>query len=240
LPKAKVTVLVVDDEASLRTLVADYLRSVGYEVIVAADGREALNAWQERRPDLLVLDLMLPKVSGEDVAATIRRRSRVPIIMLTAKVSEAEQLDGLRLGADDYLTKPFSLKLLAARIEAVLRRSREGSGAALAVRQNYPGGLSIDFRARRVAKGERELPLTRTEYLLLSVLAAHPGRIYSRDELIDAAIGADFDGYDRAIDSHIKNLRAKVEDDPRHPRYVRTIYGLGYKFSGGERQVSAP
>jgi DNA-binding response OmpR family regulator len=224
-------VLVVEDEEKLRALVVEYLQAGGYRTAEAGSGRAALAAFRNYAPDLVLLDLMLPDLSGEDVAREIRRRSSVAIIMLTAKVTEAEQLAGLEVGADDYLTKPFSLKVLLARMEAVLRRAAEHR--PLAKHSSFGDGeLQIDYATQEVRRGKEVLVLTTSEFRLLSALAARPGRLWSREELIRYALPADFDGFDRAVDSHIKNLRSKLEADPRHPRYILTVYGRGYKFSG--------
>jgi DNA-binding response OmpR family regulator len=232
LPNAPAHILVVDDEAKIRELLDDYLTAKGYRVTLAATGREAVRLFARGAVDLVLLDLMLPDLSGEEVAKTLRRSSRVPIIMLTAKVTEADQVTGLALGADDYLTKPFSLKVLVARIEAILRRGG-GGVRPLTEQLAFAGGdLVLDFAKQDVLKAGRPTSLTTTEYRLLETLATHPGRVYSRNELIDFALGDDFDGFDRAVDSHIKNLRQKIETDPRAPRYVQTVHGRGYKFVG--------
>lgn len=221
------TVLVVDDEPKIRDLVRSYLERDGYSVLVAETGTRALEVVDRAHPDLVVLDLMLPDLSGEEVARSVRSHSDVPIIMLTAKAGEEDRVGGLKLGADDYLTKPFSPRELVARVEAVLRRSAGGRTEAAA----FDGGaLVIDPSAREVTVGGRPVELTRSEFDLLHALASRPGRVYSRYELVTRVQGYDFEGYERTIDAHVKNLRRKLGDDPRSPRYVVTVTGVGYKF----------
>jgi len=222
------TILVVDDERKIRDLVRSYLEREGYAVLVADSGQRALEAVERAHPDLVVLDLMLPDVSGEEVARSVRDHSDVPIIMLTAKAGEDDRVTGLRLGADDYLVKPFSPRELVARVEAVLRRA--SGGAANGAMSLDEGRLVIDREAREVLVAGRTVPLTRSEFDLLLALASHPGRVFSRYELITKVQGYDFDGYERTIDAHVKNLRRKLGDDPRNPRYVLTVMGVGYKF----------
>ena len=221
-------ILVVDDEPKIARLVRDYLEQAGYRVILAYDGREALAAFRHEKPRLVVLDLMLPEVDGLDVARTIRKESDTPIIMLTARVEEADKLIGLELGADDYVTKPFSPRELVARVRAVLRRTedRERVAPALSV-----GDLEIDPERRSVAVAGQPVELTPTEFDLLTVLARHPGRVFSRLELLERVQGYAYEGYERTIDAHVKNIRQKIEENPRKPRYILTVYGLGYKFS---------
>ena len=225
------TVLVVDDERKIRELVRPYLERAGYAVLLADCGAAALAAAARAQPDLVVLDLMLPDLAGEEVARSLRAVSDVPIIMLTAKAGEEERVAGLQLGADDYLVKPFSPRELAARVEAVLRRTRsprEGS-------QSYDGGrLRLDVEARTVRVDEHPVPLTRSEFDLLAALASRPGRVFSRYELVTRVQGYDHEAYERTIDAHVKNLRRKLGDDPRAPRYVLTVTGVGYKLGVGE------
>ena len=226
------TILVVDDEPKISEVVASYLESRGYRVLTAETGSEALDAFDRENVALVVLDLMLPDISGEEVCRRLRNTSRVPVIMLTAKSDEASLLEGLGIGADDYVTKPFSLKALAARIEAVLRRAGDDI-LPLSVRASFQGGdLMVDFEKNLVRKAGQEVALTPSEMKILSALIKYPGKAFTRDELVELALGSEFDGYDRAIDSHIKNLRQKIEDDPRSPVYVLTIHGTGYKFGG--------
>ncbi|MDR1826787.1 MAG: response regulator transcription factor [Methylobacteriaceae bacterium] len=226
------TILVVDDELKILEVVVSYLTSKGFTVQAAVNGRKALEMFHREPPALVILDLMLPDISGEEVCREIRKTSRVPVIMLTAKVAESDIVDGLSLGADDYVTKPFSLKELSARVEAVLRRSARDL-APLAARYSWrDGDLTISFDKNEVKKKGAAAALTPAEFRLLSALVRYPGKTFTREELIETALGDDFDGYDRAVDSHIKNLRQKIEDDPRNPRYVLTVHGVGYKFGG--------
>jgi len=222
------TILVVDDERKIRDLVRSYLEREGYAVLVADSGQGALEALERANPDLVVLDLMLPDVSGEEVARSVRSHSDLPIIMLTAKAGEDDRVAGLRLGADDYLVKPFSPRELVARVEAVLRRA--SGGAANGATSLDEGRLVIDRESREVAVDGAAIELTRSEFDLLHALASRPGRVYSRYELITKVQGYDYEGYERTIDAHVKNLRRKLGDDPRHPRYVLTVMGVGYKF----------
>jgi DNA-binding response OmpR family regulator len=223
---------VVDDEDKILEVLCSYLRREGYEPLQAASGDEALRLFESERPDLVVLDLMLPGISGEEVCRRLRRESRVPVLMLTAKAAEEERLRGFRLGADDYLTKPFSPRELVARVRALLRRaSKEPLPLAGLVRFNG-GDLVLDLERRRVLKKDLEVMLTTTELRLLATLASHPGRLFSREELIRFALGEDFSGFDRTVDAHVKNLRRKIETDPRRPTYVETVHGSGYRFAG--------
>jgi len=220
-------ILVVDDDANASRLVKLYLQKDGYSVMVAADGREALEIARDKKPDLIVLDLMMPHVDGLEVCRRLRQESDVPIIMLTARTTDADKLTGLDMGADDYVTKPFSPGELAARVRAVLRRLPGERGPDELRR----GDLLLDFRKREAFRHGLPLGLTRAEFRLLGVLATQPGRVFSRDQLIEKALGDDFDGYERTIDAHIRNLRRKLEPDPAHPHYVKTVYGAGYSFT---------
>lgn len=231
---AEKNVLVVDDEAMIRESVSAYIAKQGYHVFTAENGEEALDIFQKNPIIFVILDLMLPGMSGEEICQRIRKQSRVPIIMLTAKTQEDDVLNGLGIGADDYVTKPFSVKQLHARMEAVLRRISNDL-KPLAEKFSWNGNdLQIDFEHNEVRKQGELLSLTPSEWKVLSALVKHPKKVFSRSSLIDLAFGPDFDGYDRVIDTHIKNLRKKVETDPRHPVYVKTIHGLGYKFGGDE------
>jgi len=221
-------VLVVDDDVKTVELVKLYLNRDGYRVLTAYDGIEALRLAREGHPDLIVLDLMLPGMDGLEVCRVIRAESDVPIIMLTARTTDQDKLTGLDLGADDYVTKPFSPRELAARVRAILRRLPGERGPDI-VRQ---GDLTIDFRKSEAFLAGRPLNLTMVELRLLGTLAREPGRVFSRAQLIEKALGYDFEGFDRTIDVHILNLRRKLEPDPKHPRYIRTVYGAGYKLSG--------
>jgi DNA-binding response OmpR family regulator len=223
------TILVVDDERKIRDLVRSYLEREGYSVLVADTGQRALEVLERAHPELVVLDLMLPDLSGEEIARTVRAHSDVPIIMLTAKASEEDRVAGLRLGADDYLVKPFSPRELVARVEAVLRRSGGGNGVSR-VLSFAGGGLVIDRDAREVSVAGAPVELTRSEFDLLHALGLHPGRVFSRFELITKVQGYDYEGYERTIDAHVKNLRRKLGEDPKHPKFVVTVTGVGYKF----------
>ena len=221
-------ILVVDDEPKIVKQARDYLENGGFRVITASDGQTTLAMARRDRPDLVVLDLNLPGMDGLDVCRTLRRKSGVPIIMLTARVTEADRLVGLELGADDYITKPFSPRELVARVRAVLRRVRGGVHQPGLIRA---GELEIDVHGYRVTRGGVPLQLTRTEFDLLAVMVRNPGRPFSREQLMNLVYDVAYGGYDRAIDSHIKNLRRKIEPNPRQSRYVLTVYGVGYKFT---------
>ena len=218
-------ILVVDDEPQIVDLLRSYLRREGFDVDEAGDGEAALAACARRRPDLVVLDLMLPKVDGREVCRRIRETSQTPIIMLTARDEETDKLLGLELGADDYITKPFSPREVVARVRAVLRR-----GGREAVEIVRVGDLAIDLRAHQVTLQGRRVDLTPTEFRLLEILAGHPNQVFTRMQLIDRVQGHAFEGYERTVDAHIKNLRGKVEPDPKNPRHILTVYGVGYKF----------
>jgi DNA-binding response OmpR family regulator len=220
-------ILVVDDEARIVGIVRAYLEKEGFRVLTAGDGREALATARREKPDLIILDLMLPEMSGWDVCRELRRESATPVIMLTARDDDTDKIVGLELGADDYLTKPFNPKELVARVRAVLRRAHPSPQATALV----AGDLVIDEARHEVRRGEAALSLTPTEFGLLAALAASPGRVFTRLQLLERVQGEAFEGYERAIDSHIKNLRQKVEPDPRRPRYVLTVFGVGYKFA---------
>lgn len=217
-------ILIVDDDHALRAVVDEYLRSEGFATLQAAEGREALQLWQERRPDLLILDWMLPGLSGLDVARQVRQKGQTPIIMLTARAEESDKLVGLELGADDYLTKPFSMRELVARIRAVLRRSRPEASAAESV---IFGDLTVDLAAHTVIRGDEEIGLTATEFKLLAVLARSPNRVFSRLQLMEAAVGDYYEGYERTIDSHISHLRRKLGGGDG---LIQTVKGTGYKL----------
>lgn len=226
------TILAVDDEPKILEVIASFLEQKGFRVITAQTGSTALELFGKNNISLVLLDLMLPDSSGEAICTAIRKHSRVPIIMLTAKSEEASQLNGLDLGADDYITKPFSLKVLAARVEAVLRRGGNDLVPLLPKSSWRNGDLVVDFEKKMVVKQGVELSLTPSEYKILAALLKYPGRVFSREELISLVFGDDFDSFDRVIDNHIKNLRQKIEDDTKSPVYVLTIRGLGYKFGG--------
>ena len=220
-------ILVVDDEPKIVQLVRDYLERAGFAVSTARDGNEALMRAHSERPDLVVLDLGLPGLDGLEVTRRLRRDSGVPIIMLTARHEETDKVVGLELGADDYVTKPFSPRELAARVRAVLRR-HAGEAAAEVIRA---GDLTLDVPRLRAEVSGRVVTLTGTEFQLLAALARQPGRVFTRSQLLDAIHGVAFDSYERAIDAHVKNIRRKIEPDPRAPRYLLTVYGVGYRLT---------
>ena len=224
-------IVVVDDDPSVQEVVRAYLERDGYLVYVAGTAAEGLAIAERVKPGLLVLDLMLPDRSGEDVAREIRERSDLPILMLTAKASEDERVDGLALGADDYLTKPFSPRELVARVRAVLRRTQDTETPLVDVLTFDDGALEIDTVAHEVRRDGEPVELTPNEYKLLQTLARYPSRVYSRFELIHHVQGYEYEGYERTIDAHVKNLRKKIEPDPKHPRYVETVFGTGYRFA---------
>ncbi|TET52415.1 MAG: response regulator transcription factor [Anaerolineales bacterium] len=222
-------ILVVDDDRKIVDLVRLYLEKDGYRVSVAYDGLQALEMAHQRRPDLIVLDLMLPGMDGLDVCRTLQGESEVPIIMLTARTTDEDRLIGLEIGADDYITKPFNPRELVARVRAVLRRiDREQDRGPTVI---GAADVTIDRRRHEVRVRDHLVNLTPTEFKLLEVLAGQPGRAFTRLELLDRVFGHDFEGFERTIDVHVKNLRKKIEPDSRQPTYVTTIYGVGYKFS---------
>lgn len=225
-------VLVVDDEKMIREAVASYLQKQGFEVLQAETGWEALQILEKETIAFVILDLMLPDLSGEEVCATIRKQSRVPIIMLTAKTMETDMLNGLNLGADDYITKPFSLKNLYARMQAVLRRSSDDL-KPLAERFSWNNGdLVVDYDRKEVHKKGKLIAVTPIEWKILSAFTKYPQKLFTREDLIEIAFDLDFAGYDRVVDTHVKNLRKKIEDDPKKPIYICTVHGMGYKFGG--------
>jgi DNA-binding response OmpR family regulator len=225
------TILIVDDEPKITRLARDYLEHAGFAVQTARDGASALAVVRSAKPDLIILDLGLPDMDGLDVTRTLRKDSNVPVIMLTARGEESDKLVGLELGADDYLTKPFSPKELVARVRAVLRRAENAREPAVSGEILRVADVEFDLPRMRVLRANQAVDLTTTEFELLVTLARQPGRIFSRAQLLDAVRGTAFESYERAIDAHIKNIRRKLEPDPREPRYVLTVYGMGYKFA---------
>jgi len=221
-------ILVVDDEPKIVQLARDYLEHAGFDVVTAHDGKTALSIVRAEKPDLLVLDLGLPEMDGLDVTRSIRKFSNVPIIMLTARAEETDKLIGLEIGADDYITKPFSPKELVARVRVVLRRLEVASSGSDIIRAV---DLTLDVPRLKVSIDDRDIEVTPTEFELLSTLAKQPGRIFTRSQLLDAVHGIAFESYERAIDAHIKNIRRKIEPNPHEPRYILTVYGVGYKFA---------
>ena len=220
-------ILIVDDEPQIVRVLKGYLETAGFQVVTASDGTEAMAAFRHESPDLVVLDLMLPEVDGLDVARAIRRQGDVPIIMLTARVEETDRLIGLELGADDYVTKPFSPREVVARVRAVLRRTERTEPAPRTLKE---GDIVLDPDKRQVTVQGRPVELTPTEFDLLAVLMETPGRVFSRMQLLDKVQGYAYEGYERTVDAHVKNLRQKIEEDPKQPRVILTVYGLGYKF----------
>lgn len=224
------TIMIVDDEKRLVSLVQSYLAQEGYRVVTAYHGRDALLIAQKEAPDLIILDIMMPEMNGYDFMRAQRAVSDTPIIMLTAKVEDDDKIIGLELGADDYMTKPFKPRELMARVRNVLRRAgkTEATGKTLRV-----SDLMLDRDSREVQAGGRSVDLTPSEFDLLAALMSNPGRVYSRLDLLDVIQGVRYEGYERTIDTHIKNLRAKIEVDPRKPRYIETMYGVGYRLNKG-------
>jgi two-component system alkaline phosphatase synthesis response regulator PhoP len=224
------TILIIEDEPELVRVLRAYLEQAGFTVLTAARGDTGLSTWEHKRPDLVILDLNLPGMDGLDVARAIRRKANTPIIMLTARVDESDQLVGLELGADDYIAKPFSPRIVVARVRALLRRAEGESTASPILRI---ADLEIDPEAHVALRGGTLLDLTPTEFSLLTVLAGSPGRAFSRLQLLEATSGTAYEGYERTIDAHIKNLRAKLESDPKNPHYIETVFGIGYRFIKG-------
>ena len=224
-----ITILVVEDEPRIVQLVRDYLEHGGFTVLTASDGHAALRSARTGRPDLVVLDLGLPGVDGLDVARALRRDGEVPIIMLTARADESDKLVGLELGADDYMTKPFSPKELVARVRAVLRRAEGMKAAPPVIRVG--SDVELDEGRMEARFAGRRVELTRSEFHIVAAMARQPGRVFTRAQLLDAVRGVAFDSYERAIDAHVKNIRKKIEPDPRNPRYLLTVFGVGYRFA---------
>lgn len=226
-------ILVVDDEVKIAEVVKSYLENSGYSVFMAFSGKEALDKFDMINPSLIVLDLMLPDIPGEEICKIIRKKSRVPIIMLTAKIEEDDILTGLNIGADDYVTKPFSPRQLTARVTAVLRRLDDEAVPLSSILSYDNAHLVIDTLKHEIRKNGIPVNLTPIEFKLLMTLVKYPSKTFNREELICLVFGADFDGYDRTVDAHIKNLRQKIENDSKSPRYILTVHGIGYRFGGG-------
>ena len=222
------TILIVDDEKRLVSLVESYLTQEGYRVATAYNGKEALTVAQKEKPDLIILDIMMPEMNGYDFMHVHRAKNDTPIIMLTAKVDDDDKIIGLELGADDYVVKPFKPRELMARVRNVLRRAgkTEPTGKTLKA-----ADIILDRDSREVLVGERDINLTPSEFDLLAALMSSPGRVFSRLDLLDVIQGVRYEGYERTIDTHVKNLRAKVEEDPRKPRHIETVYGVGYRLN---------
>jgi two-component system, OmpR family, alkaline phosphatase synthesis response regulator PhoP len=226
-------ILIVDDEAQIARVLRGYFEQAGFAVCIAYDGAEALRLARQEQPDLIVLDLMLPGMDGLDVCRTVRRHSAVPIIMLTARVEETDTLIGLELGADDYVTKPFSPREVVARARAILRRTRGAQSTDMAdVQPLVVGDLRLDPVRHSVRVGEREVELTPSEFEIARVMMRSPGRVFTRSQLLEATQGDAFEGYERTIDTHIKNIRQKIEQTPRTPEYILTVHGIGYRMRG--------
>lgn len=227
-------ILIVEDDRKIAKVVKVYLEGQGFQVLHAEKGRDAINIAMKESLSLVILDLMLPDMSGEEVYQELKEIAEFPVIMLTAKSAEEERVAGFALGADDYVVKPFSPRELVARVKAVLKRSRKHE-VSFATRMSFDKGLlTIDTRSFEVIKKGNAVTLTPTEIKILAVLAGSPGRVFTRAELVESALGYHFEGYERSIDAHIKNIRQKIEDDPRTPVFIHTVYGVGYKFTGSQ------
>jgi DNA-binding response OmpR family regulator len=226
-------ILVIDDEPQIIELLTSYLKKDGFHVIAAADGTKALQIAEREEPDLVLLDLMLPDIDGYEVCRALRKHSNVPIVMLTARDEETDKIVGLELGADDYITKPFSPREVLARVRAVLRRAEPGALEEAPIRV---GNLEIDHTHHEVKKAGKLVDLTPTEFKLLEIFARNPRRVFTRLQLVEQVQGYSFEGYERTIDAHVKNLRQKIEQDPKNPRYIITVFGVGYRFEGDRKK----
>ena len=222
------TILIVDDKMSVQRMIADYLGENGFRTVTANNGREALFVARHEKPDLVLLDIMMPEMDGFEFMRHFRKERNTPVIMLTARIEETEKVVGLELGADDYVTKPFGMAELVARIRAVLRRSGEHTASAEVLRA---GDVTLDKNTHRVTIGERAIDLTPSEFDLLTILIAAPGQVFSRADLLERIKGSSLENVERTVDVHVRNLRAKLETDSRNPRYVQTVFGVGYRFS---------
>ncbi len=222
------TIMVVDDEAALRDMIRVYLEQEGYRVVEAANGRDALYVARHEKPDLIILDLMMPDMNGYDFIRAHRKEADTPVIMLTAKVEDQDKIIGLELGADDYVSKPFNVAELTARVRAVLRRALKPAAESEVLRA---ADIVLDRGTATVQVGGRPVDLTKSEFELLAALMSAPGKVFSRLDLLDHVSGEAYEGYERTIDVHVRNLRTKIEPDPRHPVYIETVYGMGYRFS---------
>lgn len=225
-------ILIVDDEPKIVEVVKSYLENSGYNVFEAYNGKQAFELFEKVNPNLVVLDLMLPDITGEEICWTLRKKSRVPIIMLTAKIEEEDILKGLDIGADDYVTKPFSPRQLVARVAALLRRTEEDGTPLTDILSFNNDDLIIDYKNYVIKKHGMEINITPNEYKILTTMSKYPKKAFTREELISLVIGDDFEGFDRTIDTHIKNLRQKIETDPKNPQYILTVHGVGYRFGG--------
>jgi DNA-binding response OmpR family regulator len=225
-------ILIVDDEHKIVEVIKSYLEKDGFEVCTAFDGKSAVDIFEKANPSLIILDLMLPDMDGEDVCKVVRKKSRVPIIMLTAKIEEASILNGFSIGSDDYVTKPFSPRQLIARVHALLRRTEEDSAPLSSISAFNNNYLIIDTMKHEVKKNGEIVNLTHSEYKILVTMLKYPQKAFTREELVCRALGDDYDGFDRVIDTHVKNLRQKIEINPKSPQYILTVHGVGYKFGG--------
>lgn len=221
------TILIIEDELELLQILQKYLEQANYQVVIASKGDLGLSMWEENQPDLVILDLNLPGMDGLDIAREIRRKSDTPIIMVTARVEETDRLIGLELGADDYITKPFSPREVVARVRAVMRRVKIPKEVSNVIKS---GALEIDLDGYEVSIDDEVIDLTPTEFKIIETLASQPGRVFNRLQLLEASQGNAYEGYERTIDAHIKNLRAKIESDPKNPYYIETVFGIGYRF----------
>lgn len=227
-----IKILIIEDEEGISKIIKSYLQKEGYQVFQAYDGREGLDIFNNEDVDLVLLDLMIPKIPGEELIKEIRNESEIPVIMVTAKVDENDIINGLKLGADDYMTKPFSPKELVQRVKTVLRRIEKYNIPRADIIKTTDGRLEMDLEYNRFFKDGKEVNLTNNEFQIIKTLFSNPNKIFTREEIIEITFGYDYDAYDRAIDTHIKNIRQKIEDNPKKPVYIKTIYGMGYKSGG--------
>ncbi len=230
----KINILVVEDEKNISDVIVAYLESENYHTFVAADGKKAMDLFNQETIHLIILDLMIPVITGEEVCKRVRTISNVPIIMLTAKTEEEDKITGLSIGADDYVSKPFSPRELIGRVKALLRRSYQGRNPLAEKLYFNEGDLEIDVDKMRVNKSGEEVHLTVNEFKILLTFVSNVGQVLSREQLIEASFGYDYEGFDRTIDTHIKNIRQKIEDNPKAPKYIQTVYGAGYRFDAQE------
>lgn len=227
-----IKILIIEDEEGISKIIKSYLEKEGYQIFQAYDGREGLDIFNNEDIDLVLLDLMIPKIPGEELIKEIRNKSEIPVIMVTAKVDEKDIINGLKLGADDYMTKPFSPKELVQRVKTVLRRIEKYNIPRADIIRTTDGRLEMDLEYNRFFKDGKEVNLTKNEFQIIKTLFSNPNKIFTREEIIEITFGYDYDAYDRAIDTHIKNIRQKIEDNPKKPVYIKTIYGMGYKSGG--------
>lgn len=228
----KLRILIVDDEQKVLNVIEAYLIKEGFQILTSTDGEDALNKFNNEQIHLIILDLMLPKMSGEEVCSKIRATSSVPIIMLTAKAEEDNKIDGLTIGADDYITKPFSNRELVSRVKALIRRTYRDNNPLAEILIINNGDLEINIEKMLIKKQGKTITLTSNEFKILIALLTNPGQIFSREQLVNKAFGIEYDSFDRTVDTHIKNIRQKIEDDHKNPKYIISIYGMGYKFQG--------